>query len=55
MRCSKAYHLCDLELVDLFDNEVIEQIECIVSNAAAFSQRHEMRYHIYIAHPPSVS
>ena len=26
MRCSKSCYLCDLELVDLFDNEVIEQV-----------------------------
>ena len=26
MRCSKSSHLYDLELVDLFGNEVIEQI-----------------------------
>ncbi|MGP1459677.1 MAG: hypothetical protein ACTTKL_10270 [Treponema sp.] len=25
MRCSKSCHLCDLELGNLFDNEVIEQ------------------------------
>ena len=29
MRCSKSYYLCDLELVDLFDNTVIEQVECL--------------------------
>ena len=28
MRCSKSYYLYDLELVDLFDNTVIEQVEC---------------------------
>gem|GEM_PF-4383286 len=28
MRCSKSYYLCDLELVDLFDNKVIEQVDC---------------------------
>ena len=26
MRCSKSCYLRDLELVDLFDNEVIEQV-----------------------------
>ena len=26
MRCSKSYHLCDLELGDLFENAVIEQV-----------------------------
>ena len=26
MQCSKSCYLCDLELVDLFENEVIEQI-----------------------------
>jgi len=28
MRCSKAFFLSILDLVDLFDNEVIEQVEC---------------------------
>ena len=32
MRCSKSCYLYDLELVDLFDNEVIEQVYCRVSN-----------------------
>ena len=27
MRCSKSCHLYDLELVDLFENTVIEQVE----------------------------
>ena len=26
MRCSKSCYLCDLELVDQFDNEVIELV-----------------------------
>ena len=30
MRCSKSYYLCDLELVDLFGNESIEQVEYII-------------------------
>ena len=29
MRCSKSCYLYDLELVDLFDNTVIEQVECL--------------------------
>ena len=28
MRCSKLCYLRDLELADLFDNEVIEQVYC---------------------------
>ena len=32
MRCSKSCYLYDLELVDLFDNEVIEQVYCRVAN-----------------------
>ena len=30
MRCSKLCYLCNFELVDLFDNEVIEQVEYII-------------------------
>ena len=30
MRCSKSCYLHDLELVDLFDNGVIEQVYCFV-------------------------
>ena len=27
IRCSKSYHLCDLELEDIFDNEVFEYVQ----------------------------
>ena len=30
MRCSKLCYLCNFDLVDLFDNEVIEQVEYII-------------------------
>ena len=34
MRCSKSCYLRDLELVDLFDNGVIEQVYSIISKAS---------------------
>ncbi len=35
MRCSKSCYLRDLELVDLFDNRVIEQVYLFCSPYAA--------------------
>ena len=33
MRCSKSCYLYDLELVDLFEDTVIEQVYCFISYA----------------------